>query len=302
MTGDPFATHQDIGLDAGPIRVYTAGPPDAPPVLLLHGAMLDTAPLTWRHLMPALAASRRVIAVDLPRHGGSRPWSGVLDQARLEDVLTGLLDRLGLARVDVVGLSMGGGLAVGLALRRPERVRGLVLLAPGGLDEVRPWQFATWLLLRIGAVPRWTAAWLAASPKAVRAALVREHPAGERTPDFAALVDLVHAEARAKRAHREGAFDDWQVHAYGPRRMRLNHLPRLHLLAVPSLWLRGEHDTLVPEEVVRRAAAAAPGGRFASIEGAGHVSPLDRPDRVLELVDGFLGELDTAGGPASGPA
>lgn len=291
-----FDTYQDITLCGGPIRLYRAGPATGPgtgpPVVLLHGAMYDRAPLLWRHVMPRLAADRDVIAIDLPRHGGSRPWTGVLDQPRLEGVLEALLDHVGAERAHLAGLSMGGGIALGFALNRPRRVRGLVVAAPGGVEAVRPWQFLTWLVLRSPALLRWTAAWSAASPRLLRASMIRSLVAGERTPGFEEIMELVEAEARAKRRHRERALDDWQITAYGPRRMRLNLLPRLPELAVPSLWLYGVRDTLIDERTMRRAVAATPGARLETIEDAGHLAPLDRPDVFTGLVADFLDRLD----------
>ncbi|MFB4293348.1 alpha/beta fold hydrolase [Nonomuraea sp. ATR24] len=279
-----------LRLDGGPLSVHRSGDPAAPPVVLLHGAMLDVAPLIWRHLIPALAGTRHVIAPDLPRHGGSRPWTGTLDQQRLEGVLDDMLDRLGVARAPFVGLSMGGGLATGYALTRPERVSALVAVNPGGLDDVRPWQFVTWLALRSRPALRWTMKWLASSAY-LRRSMVDALTEGERTRDFAEVMAMTEAEARARAAHGEAALDDWQITAYGPRRMRLNHLPHLHRLAVPSLWVHGEHDTAVNEAVVRRAASLAPGGRYAVVPGAGHLAPLDRPDEVNALVMGLLDEV-----------
>ncbi|MFC3999090.1 alpha/beta fold hydrolase [Nocardiopsis sediminis] len=293
MTADAFRDHRDLALPGGPLRVYEAGPAAGRPVVLLHGAMLDTAPFTWRHLMPVLARDHRVIAPDLPRHGGSRPWSGTLDQARLSAVLTGLLDRLEVERADLVGLSMGGGLAIGHALDHPERVRSVVASAPGGVEARRPAQFATWLVSRSDALLRWSAAWVAASPALLRRSMERSLAAGARTPDFAGLMALAGAEARLQGEHRQRVLDDWQIVAYGPRRMRFDLSPRLPELVPPSLWLHGEHDHLVPAEAVRRAAAAAPGGRFVPIAGAGHLAPLDRPGRFAELVTAFL--ADAAG-------
>ena len=287
-----FDHPEDLTLPGGPIRLYRAGPAIGPPVVLLHGAMYDQAPLLWRHVMPLLAADRDVIAVDLPRHGGSRPWTGVLDQARLEQVLEAVLDHAGAERAHLVGLSMGGGLALGYALNRPGRVAGLVVCAPGGIDDVRPWQFLTWLCLRTPGLLRWSAVWLAAYPGLLRASLARSLAAGERTPGFAELVRIAEAEAQGKRRHRERAVDDWQITAYGPRRMRLNFLPRLPGLAVPSLWLWGRRDTLVGERAMRRAVAAAPGARLEIIEDAGHVAPLDRPEEFAGLVKDFLDGVD----------
>src|SRR5690606_26627574 len=127
-----YDSYRDLHVGGGPLRVYEAGPADAPTVLLLHGAMLDNAHVIWRHLAPELAKTWHVLVPDLPRHGASRPWTGTVDQPRLEEVIDQLLDELDIDRAALVGLSFGGGVATGYALNRPERVSGLVAIGPGG--------------------------------------------------------------------------------------------------------------------------------------------------------------------------
>ncbi|OLT23034.1 hypothetical protein BJF78_32535 [Pseudonocardia sp. CNS-139] len=278
----------DLRLTGGPLRVYEAGPRDAPAVVLLHGAMLDTAPFTWRHLFPALAPDHRVVAPDLPRHGGSRPWTGTLDQPVMEAVLGEMLDRLDIERAALAGLSMGGGIALGYALAHPERVTRLVAINPGGLDTVRPLQLLTWLNLQADPLLRWSAR-VTALPGVLRGTTVRTLAGRAATRDLPDLLRLAEAEARARVAHGERALDDWQIAAYGPWRMRLDFTPRLPALAVPSLWVHGRHDTLVRGEAVRRAAALAPGGRYAEVADAGHLAPLDQPEATNSLVRDFLG-------------
>ncbi|HEY6739583.1 MAG TPA: alpha/beta fold hydrolase [Actinopolymorphaceae bacterium] len=296
MTEDtgPFARHHDLRLGGGPIRAYVAGPEHdpRPPMVLLHGAMLDTAPLIWRDVVPLVARERRVIALDLPRHGGSRPWPGTVDQATLEGVVADLLDWSDAPRADLVGLSMGGGVSVGLALSRPERVRGLVIAAPGGVDEKRPWQFITWSLLRSRLVLRLTSGLLASSRSIIRRSMIANLAAGENAHGLDDLVALAAQEARAKWRFREPALDDWQVLAYGPRRMRFSLVPSLHRLAAPSLWLVGVDDPLVTVSAVERAAAAVPTARVEVLEAAGHLLPLDQPDQFADLTLRFLADLD----------
>ncbi|GAB3687122.1 alpha/beta fold hydrolase [Nocardiopsis oceani] len=289
---DMYDSYQDLRLSEGPLRVHRAGPTDAPPVLLLHGSMLDNAHIIWRHLVPALATKWNVVVPDLPRHGGSRPWTGTVDQPRIERTIDELLDELGIERTAIVGLSMGGGVGTGYALARPERVNALVAIGPGALEDSRPWQFLIWLMSRRGPLMRWYLKWMN-SPSWMRKTMAGVHTHGEDTRDFDELMDIVMDELRDGLRHREGALDDWQIEMFGPWRMRVNFAPRLHKLAVPSLWMHGEHDKLpgIREEIVLRAARLAPGGRFLSIPDAGHLAPLDEPERVNTEVASFLEEI-----------
>jgi pyruvate dehydrogenase E2 component (dihydrolipoamide acetyltransferase) len=98
---------------------------------LLHGFGADLN--TWMFTQPALAQGRRVIALDLPGHGGSGKEVGGADPGHFADIVEHAADALGIERAHLVGHSMGGGIAACLALRRRERVATLSLIAAAGL-------------------------------------------------------------------------------------------------------------------------------------------------------------------------
>lgn len=284
---DLFETHTDLTVSGGPVRLYRGGD-TGPPVLLLHGAMLDTAQGVWRRVAPALAADYQVHLVDLPRHGGSRPWRGVLDDAFYRRFLDELLDTLDLPRVAIIGISMGGGIATGYALDHPERVSSLIAVGPGGIGARRPAQLLTWLVLRTPGAMRLTSRYLARRPEVVRKSMITSLAAGADTRDFEDIVRSATEEALAKDAHHEPGLDDWQTQAYGPFSMRLNLLPDLPRLAVPTLWVRGDQDSLVGDTELSAAAAAAPGSRLVTVADAGHIVTYDQPDEFTRLARDFL--------------
>jgi pimeloyl-ACP methyl ester carboxylesterase len=116
----------------GQLHYATLGPDNSgkPPIVLLHklgGWIAD-----WRHVAPALAQGRQVIAFDLPGHGGSR-WSGpapyIQTLGETAALLVGALDEMGIAQVDLLGTSLGGCVSVPLAAYYPERVRRLALIS-----------------------------------------------------------------------------------------------------------------------------------------------------------------------------
>lgn len=99
---------------------------DGPPVVLLHSGIADMR--MWDRVVPALSVTHRVIRYDLRGYGGSTPPSEPYDWVSdLEQVL----DRCGLESAHLVGSSVGGATALALALASPDRVRSLVLMAPG---------------------------------------------------------------------------------------------------------------------------------------------------------------------------
>jgi pyruvate dehydrogenase E2 component (dihydrolipoamide acetyltransferase) len=109
------------------LRYLALGEGDSVPVLLLHGFGADLN--TWMFTQPALAEGRRVIALDLPGHGGSAKQLDRTDAATLSAVADHALNALGMERLHLVGHSMGGGIAISFALREPERVATLTLIS-----------------------------------------------------------------------------------------------------------------------------------------------------------------------------
>ncbi|MBB4660651.1 alpha/beta fold hydrolase [Conexibacter arvalis] len=278
-------TTDRIELPGGPLAIHRAG--DAgPPLLLLHGAMLDTARLLWRNVIPALSDAFQVVAPDWPRHGGSRPWYGFLDQAALASCVDAVLEHCRFERAAIAGLSLGGGVAAGYAAARPDRVSRLVLINPGGMEGRRAWQRTTWLTMRTPGMLRLLTRLY--PPARVRAGLARALPAGERAPDFDAIVALAERELRAKREHGELLLDDWQIASYGWSRMRIDHRPLLPRIACPTLLVHGLEDRLVPRASLVEAARLLRDARLVDVEGAGHALPLDRPERLHEEIRAFV--------------
>ena len=113
------------------LRYLELGEGPGVPALLLHGFGADLN--TWMFTQPALAEARRVVALDLPGHGGSTKEVGAGDAESLGKVVGGALDALGIERVHLVGHSMGGAVAASLALERPERTASLTLITSAGL-------------------------------------------------------------------------------------------------------------------------------------------------------------------------
>jgi pimeloyl-ACP methyl ester carboxylesterase len=122
---------QKIEVEGLPTRYLRAG--EGPPLLLLHGVG-DNA-LDWQWAMPALASTYRVYAPDLPGFGGSTNSRSDYSPAFFTRFVDAFLDTLGIERATVVGNSLGGLIALRLALAEPERVAALGLVSSGGLGR-----------------------------------------------------------------------------------------------------------------------------------------------------------------------
>src|SRR5215210_9301133 len=122
---------QDVEIDGMPIRYLAAG--EGPALVLLHGAG-DNA-LDWRWVMPTLAATHHVYAPDLPGSPDSDRPAADYTPAFFERFLTMFVEALDIERATFVGNSLGGLVALRLALSEPARVRALVLVDSAGLGS-----------------------------------------------------------------------------------------------------------------------------------------------------------------------
>jgi pimeloyl-ACP methyl ester carboxylesterase len=110
-------------------RLYAGG--EGRPVVLLHG--LGGAAANWSEVAPGLAAAHRVVAIDLPGHGGSEPPPPRAGMEWFADAVADVLDAERVREAIVVGHSFGGQVSLHLALRRPELVGAVLLVAPSGI-------------------------------------------------------------------------------------------------------------------------------------------------------------------------
>lgn len=118
----------------GETFVVSCGPRDAPPLVLLHGTMGNAA--MWLREVVTWASEFRVHAIDLIGEAGlSAPSRPPLASAAHALWLSDVLDGLALPKAAIVGISMGGGIALDFAIRVPERVTGLVLLSPARIAD-----------------------------------------------------------------------------------------------------------------------------------------------------------------------
>jgi 2-hydroxymuconate-semialdehyde hydrolase len=120
-----FETNHKYLLVAGHRLAYL-DEGNGPPVLLIHG--IPTSSLLWRHILPVLAETHRVIAPDMLNYGKSdKPTDADVSIAAQSRLMVKMLDALGIPRADVVAHDIGGGVAQIMAVNHPERIKKLVL-------------------------------------------------------------------------------------------------------------------------------------------------------------------------------
>lgn len=126
-TGHPEAIGNGTYAEINGLRLYHETHGSGRPMLLLHGGLGSGE--MFAPILPALSAERTVILPDLQGHGRTADVDRPLDPRLMADDLAGLIEHLGLERPDVVGYSLGGGVAFQLAVRHPDRVGRLVLVS-----------------------------------------------------------------------------------------------------------------------------------------------------------------------------
>lgn len=274
LAGLPAATVRMVDVNGVATSVVEAG--DGPPLVLLHGA-IECGGAVWAPVIPALAAQHRVVVPDLPGLGESAPVDR-LGGAAFGAWFVALLERLTLSRPALVAHSLGGSLALRLALYRRDLCSRLIISAAPAIGPYR-----------MPARLRYLAVRFAIRPTAGNA---------ERFQRFA-LHDL-----NAARARDPGWFEAFE--SYLLERAGVAHVSRtmrrliatetkqildadLGRLDVNLLW--GRHDRMVPL-VIGQQASARYGWPLHVIDDAAHVPQLEQPDAVLRVL-----AQTTAGGP-----
>ncbi|MEG3626754.1 bifunctional 3-oxoadipate enol-lactonase/4-carboxymuconolactone decarboxylase PcaDC [Streptomyces poriticola] len=237
------------------------GPEDAP--VLILGPSLGTTWHMWDRQVPELAQQWRVFRFDLPGHGGA-PASPAGSVAELTARLLATLDGLGVPRFGYAGCALGGAIGVELALRHPERLASLALIAAsprfGTADEFRQ----RGVIVRSNgldpiartAPDRWFTGGFSAAQPAITEWAVQM----VRTTDPGCYIAACEALA---------AFD-----------VR----PELGRIGVPALVLVGSEDQVTGPAEARTLVAGIPDARLAVVPGASHLVPVEQPAAVTDLL------------------
>jgi pimeloyl-ACP methyl ester carboxylesterase len=275
-------------VDVNGVSLYHEVTGHGPPLVLVHGFACGLR--MWDPQVKALARSWRVVTYDVRGHGISGApddWAAYSQAISVAD-LGGLLERLGLRRAAVGGLSMGGNIALNFALAHPERVTALVVADTGaGSDEAADW-IATVHALADALERDGLEAFVdAALANPLFARYAARGPAAER---FIRSCLMTHRARGLAHTGREVLAKRPSIYALAER---------LRALRVPTLLIVGEHDEPCVK-VHRFMAETIPGARHLVIPSAGHLTNLEAPAAFNRAVARFLRE--TTRHRARGPA
>ena len=234
---------------------------DGTPVVLLHGSVHDSR--LWDGVFGELALHHTAIRYDARGLGRSTPPTAPF---RYEDDLLAVLDHFGIERAALVGLSMGGEVALDFTLEHPGRVCSLTLVAASvsGHDWPRSPELDAYDAANRGNDP----------DRLAQAELEVWAPLGDRAPGYPAITTMVTENAEVRAAVEKG-------HVQFPEEGAVEHLARVE---VPTTVVVGDHDHPEIGVIARLLAEGIPGARLEIVTGADHYLPLRAPERLAEII------------------
>ncbi|MGN6475227.1 MAG: alpha/beta fold hydrolase, partial [Mycobacteriales bacterium] len=260
-----------------------AGPADAPPVMLLHG--LGATNASMLPLVPDLARDHRVIAPDFPGFGASSAPRWRYRPSDLATWLTAFGNAIGAVKPTLIGNSLGGRVAIEAALCAPDAIDRLVLLCPSpAFRRFREFVPVVKLLppdavLAPSVLPHW-----------VLVRIIRSFFADpERLPGpwYDSAADEYHRVMRGYR-HRRAFYSALREIYLDPPYGDDGFWERLPGLSVPTLFVWGDRDWLVPAAFEDHVVRALPQAESVVMPDCGHVPQFEHPTETANLVRNFL--------------
>ena len=222
----------------------------------------------WEIQADFFSSRFRVVTPDVFGFGGSQPpqpWT----MADMGKALLALLDQLKIKKCTLVGLSMGGYIALPFTISHPDRVERLVLAHTRARADLEPETVA-----RNGMIASLKKDGTVTLPDKMLPRLLAVNAAAEVQ--------------KAVRASIQRASQDACIHAVTAMRDRVDQTGNLGRLHCPTLVITGAADAIIRVEDSEKMAAAIPNGQLCVIEGTGHLSNLENPTAFNQAVDAFL--------------
>ncbi len=261
---------QQVEIGGRRINYLVMGDGAATSLLLIHGFGGDLT--TWMFNQSALAETRPVIALDLLGHGASDKQVGAGDVPAFAEIVLGLLDDLAIDRAHLAGHSLGGAVALELALVNSGRIASLALLAPAGLGREIDGDY----------IARFIAADRRKAAKEVLGHLVHDPALVSR--------DMVENLLRYKRTDGVGeALSKIADAVFDEGGQAISYGDRLGDVAAPILCLWGADDAIIPP---KHAAALPKIAEIHVLNDAGHLLQMEQASAVNGLINAFVSTSD----------
>lgn len=269
-------TDREATVGSDRIHYLEAGDATDPTIVLLHGGLIDAAHVSWGAVIEPLATEHHIIAPDLLGYGSSSLPPGPYPVARHVDVIENLLETLSVDPSSLAGLSLGGAVALGVALRNPDLVSSLTLLDSYGLGRELPRGRLSYALARVQVLNKLAIALFRRSRRLTKASLSGIVADLDALPESA--IDAVYEEVQrptAGAAFRR--FRSAEVTRSGYRTVFVEDLPSV---SVPTRILHGRRDEIVPFEWAKRADERIPDSELVALD-CEHWPPREVPAAVV---------------------
>lgn len=255
---------------------------DANAPLIVLGPSLGTTTDLWASVVPALAATHRVLRFDLPGHGFSPKASDAFTIEEVADAVIGVVDSISVDIFHYAGISLGGAIGLALAVNHPARLASLAVFCSGA---------------KIGTFDAWTerAAGVRASGTP---SLVAGSAARWFAPDF-----LSRDPKTGARALNQLLDIDDESYALACEALAVfDQTDTLSGIRTPVLCVSGQFDAVTPSSQLQALAAAIPGARAVELAGVAHLPSLERPLEVGALLGEWVAVAATRGATGAQPA
>jgi pimeloyl-ACP methyl ester carboxylesterase len=249
------------------------------PIVLLHG--VGSSRVVWRHVTTLLDRERLVLAPDLPGFGQSRAAAPRFDLQTTAEALAGPLAERAGGPFDLVGNSLGGAVALVMALQHHEWVRRLVLVAPAGFSP-RPRALA----LAAGALtgPAMSARRILGTP-------IAASPTARRTLLWGAIAEPQRLAADDARMMLRASRGSTRIGPAVTAVLQIDLRAQLSRLEVPLGLIWGERDRVIPVSTLDTIRELRPDLVAETIPGAGHVPQVERPEEFVAALTRLLDRL-----------
>ncbi len=276
-------TEQWIDVQGMKIHLLQAGE-SGTPVVLLHGGGTDNAWLSWELALPVLAENHTVYAADWPGFGSSDKGKFNYTIDGFIQFLEALLDRLGLEKAGLAGLSLGGAVGLGFTLQHPERVDRLVLVSSYGLQKQAPSHRISYLYMKVPYLNELSWAMVRKSRRMARLGL--EAIFHDRQVITEPLVEQVYEEL--KKPGNGKAWMAIQKSEITRKGVRTYYMGRLQEITTPTLLVHGDRDSLAPLDAAIEAYQRIPDASLRIIKDCGHWPQREKPEEFNRILREFF--------------
>lgn len=278
-----FLPNQNLNL-----FYFEAGDEHEKTLLMLHG--LGDEADTWRHVFQPLAESFHTLAIDLPGFGRSDQPDVVYDPNFYIKCIFEFISLRAKSTPILMGSSLGGMLAHGLALTHSECVDGLILVG-GALSPAELNQTISLRLMQLPFIGEWLYTRLRKNPDAAFSSLNSVYYQLEALPgvDREFLFNRVNQRVWSD-GQRRAYFSTLRQLARWAKRIQADLPEKLSLLEIPTLILRGEYDTLFPDATAEAIINIQPLATKGIIKNAGHLPQQEAPENTLNIINNWIAD------------